>query len=113
MSELFSVVNVYKSARTDPRARAIIWILTSLIWIAVGIKAILRHKLDDIGWLIAPAWGFCLMIWLCRLYQACQDRKHQEAARKSLEEHPWQQNTQVLRFAQDDSSLRFKLGAKG
>jgi len=86
MSDSLSKVNLYNAIKADPRARAGIWVLTSLIGIAGGIKAILRHKLDDIGWLIAPVWGFALVIWLYRLHQAFQDQKYQTAVTMFQEE---------------------------
>ena len=85
MSDSVSKMNLYNSIKSDPQARAVIWILTSLIWIAFGIKAVLRHKLDDIGWLIATVWGFILMLWLYRLHQAFQDQKYQTAVTRVQE----------------------------
>jgi hypothetical protein len=85
MSDSVSKVNLYNSIKSDPRVRGVIWILTSPILIAFGIKAVLRHTLDDIGWLIAPVWGFILALWLYRLHQAFQDQKYQTAVTRVQE----------------------------
>ncbi len=67
---------MFESIDADPRRQAGIrkqagtWILVSVIWIGVGTRAILRHKLDDMGWLITGSWAFVLIIWLARLYRA-------------------------------------------
>ena len=69
---------MFESTKADPRKHAEIrrqaamWILVAIIWICVGTRAILRHKLDDIGWLIVGSWSFALIAWLFRLYRASE-----------------------------------------
>ena len=44
-----------------------LWILASVIFIAVAIRMIFRHK--DFGWFLLPVWAFLLAFWVRQAFK--------------------------------------------